>query len=310
LQAKVYQAEATARAETEAKATEAADSELAARMSQLERDEYLAAKLADHIEKEACAMEEEEKESRRLAEELQRAEDDEMAALKEQASKDELIARRSQQAEADALKKLLQEVTASWREPKLATFNVAEGVMVVTTLPNLKAVRVSANKSGAELTVTAVPDFSALLPSGDSLPEGMAPPPESVDVALDLKIVGKSDCSEDDVEVSYDRKSGKCRVLVRGAYVTQPTGDETKATAPEATGAAPAGLFARFRRGLSRVFSSSRGDDMRAAAATAGGAPKAAPLGAMASNGSASQSRRRLASKSMAAAAEAAAAVL
>lgn len=294
MQAKVYQAEATASAETEARAAAAADSLLAAKLSQEERDEFLAAKLAEHIEKESKALEDAETRSLELAEQLQRAEEAAARALKKQSSEDELIARRSQQAEADALKRLLQEVTSSWREPKLSTFNVAEGVMVVTTLPNLKAVRVSANKSGAELTVTAVPDFSSLLPPGDALPSDMAPPPASVDVALDLKIVGKSDCSEDDVEVSYDKKTGKCRVLVRGAYVTKPTG-EAAAEAASDPPAATSGLFARIRRGLSRVFSSGRGEDMRSAAKPA--------LSAVAGN-SGSRRRMRGAVKSLPAVAE------
>ncbi len=279
-QAKVYQARAYAEADEAARRAEETDRAYAARVAQAEEDEVLAAKLAEHLEQEArrakAAREADEAAGLALAERLSREEEESARALQEQAEADGALALKAQQAEADALRRRIEQVCRHWRHPRLQTRNVEAGVMVITTLPMLRGVRVSADRDGAELTVTAVPDFSSLLPDASALPKGMSPPPESVDVALDLKIVGKAGCSEEDIEVSYDKATGKCRVLVRGAYVSKETAAEDEAAAgaeaeseaataaeDEADAEAKTGLFARIRRGLHRVFSSGGGESQR-----------------------------------------------
>lgn len=276
----MYQARAFAEADEDARRAEETDRAYAARLAQAEEDEVLAAKLAEHLKQEAtraqAAREAEEAAGLALAERLSKEEEAGLQALREQAASDGALALKAQQAEADALRRRIEQVCRHWRHPRLETRNVDAGVMVITTLPMLRGVRVSADREGAELTVTAVPDFSSLLPDASALPKGMSPPPESVDVALDLKIVGKAGCSEEDIEVSYDKKTGKCRVLVRGAYVSKETSAEEAARGEETSAAehdeeeeeeegskTSTGLFARFRRGLHRVFSSGGGEGHR-----------------------------------------------
>lgn len=89
-----------------------------------------------------------------------------------------------------------------------------------------------------ELTVTVEPDFSAFHKLMAEIPEDLRAP--IVDLALDLRIVGK-DCSrDDDVRLSYDVATGVLRVVVRDAFIAE----EKKA-----------GWMARMRTGLKRMFS-------------------------------------------------------
>jgi NAD(P)-dependent dehydrogenase (short-subunit alcohol dehydrogenase family) len=231
--------------------------EAAERFQQEEEDSVFAARVKEALLTELAAEEERDAAIARELHERWAKEDSLLKQKSErQLTRDGALAMKQQVADAREFREALDRVTAKWRSPEITTKNIREGVVVLTCLPFLKGMRVSANSAGNELVVTAVPDFSPLTKHLEHLPETVAPPPDSLDIALDLRIVGKAECCSEDVQFSYERDTGKCRILVRDAFVEMETSPES------------GGFFAKLRTRLGSLFSKAPPTGLRDTATT------------------------------------------
>jgi hypothetical protein len=229
---------------------EAADAALAEKLEREESDALMAAKLFV-AEKEQALQLQKQRELAAAADEeaakrLAMAEESLASAHAERAAADAALAMKLQEAEVEGLDRALTTLKEMWANPDVTAEDIdGKGVRLTMKLPGLGGLKVTPDADTGALHITALPNRDLLIQGGmpTALPAHMVE--ETLDIDLNLDIVGKTKPRPEDVTYTYDAKTWVATIEISNAVLSSETSTEKIASDAKS----------RFGGALRRMFS-------------------------------------------------------